>query len=359
MDYYIQEIQVDKGLQRTAGIKARDDIDTIFKSLGIRKITIPTNKKDRNSGKKIYKLYAHFAIYQTWKTQLKKLNRKDRLFIQFPVIEHSIFLAFLLNKIEKKGIQVILLIHDLELLRVAKRKDISLTKKIRLTLEEKSILFNSTYVIVHNEYMKKYICELGVKEDKVITLEIFDYLINGFDLKRLKGKRRTNPVIIAGNLRRHKAQYVYQLPETYNYNLYGVDYDGKINNRIVYHGSYAPEELPYVLEGGFGLVWDGESVDTCSGVYGEYLKINNPHKTSLYLASGIPVMIWSKAALANFVKKYNVGITIESLNDLNKVVGKITEQEYETMLNNVNEISKKLRSGFFTKKAIEKCKNIL
>ncbi|MDO4169120.1 MAG: hypothetical protein Q4D45_04390 [Lachnospiraceae bacterium] len=355
MDYYIQEIQVDKGLQRTAGIKARDDIDTIFQSLDIKKITIPTNKKDRNSGKKIYKMYAHFAIYQTWKKQLKKLNKKDRLFIQFPVIEHSILLAFLLNKIEKKGIQVILLIHDLELLRVAKRKDISLPKKIRLTLEEKGILFNSTRVIVHNENMKKYICELGVKEDKVITLEIFDYLINGFDLKRLKVKRRTDPVIIAGNLRRHKAQYVYQLPETYNYNLYGVDYDGEVNNRIVYHGSYAPEELPYVLEGGFGLVWDGVSVDTCSGVYGEYLKINNPHKTSLYLASGIPVMIWSKAALADFVKKYNVGITIESLNDLNEVVGSITEQEYETMINNVNEISEKLRSGFFTKQAIKQC----
>ena len=50
------------------------------------------------------------------------------------------------------------------------------------------------------------------------------------------------------------------------------------------------------MEGSFGLVWDGISVETCAGVYGEYLKVNNPHKTSLYLASGIPVIIWKEAA---------------------------------------------------------------
>ena len=34
-------------------------------------------------------------------------------------------------------------------------------------------------------------------------------------------------------------------------------------------------------------MWDGPSPDTCAGVYGAYLRYNNPHKTSLYLAAGL------------------------------------------------------------------------
>ncbi len=32
-----------------------------------------------------------------------------------------------------------------------------------------------------------------------------------------------------------------------------------------YFGSFLPDELPAALEGGFGLVWDGDSAETCSG----------------------------------------------------------------------------------------------
>ena len=39
-----------------------------------------------------------------------------------------------------------------------------------------------------------------------------------------------------------------------------------------YFGSFLPDELPVALEGGFGLVWDGDSAETCSGVFGEYLR---------------------------------------------------------------------------------------
>ena len=35
----------------------------------------------------------------------------------------------------------------------------------------------------------------------------------------------------------------------------------------------------------------------------DYLRINNPHKTSLYLACGIPIITWNKAAIAQYVRK--------------------------------------------------------
>ena len=115
-------------------------------------------------------------------------------------------------------------------------------------------------------------------------------------------------MIIAGNLRRHKVGYVYSLPDNQEFNLYGVDFEDDGRENIHYIGAFDPEELTQKMQGSFGLVWDGTTCDTCDGLSGSYLKINNPHKFSLYLSSGLPVIVWDQAAIADFVKKENVGL---------------------------------------------------
>ena len=69
---------------------------------------------------------------------------------------------------------------------------------------------------------------------------------------------------------------------------------------------------------------------------------------------GIPVIIWKEAALAKFISKNNLGITIDSLNNLDKVLDQITENEYKTMKSNVLRISEKLRNGSNILNAVEK-----
>ena len=162
--------------------------------------------------------------------------------------------------------------------------------------------------------------------------------------------------IIAGNLDRKKCGYVYHLPDDVDFHLYGPNYTGGESEHKRYYGSFPPSELPAKLEGDFGLVWDGSSVDTCAGVYGEYLRVNNPHKTSLYLASGIPVIIWKEAALAEFVEAQGVGITISSLQELHTRLERLSKDEYEQMLARVSVISDNLTSGYYTKKALEACR---
>ena len=210
-------------------------------------------------------------------------------------------------------------------------------------------------LVVHNEKMKETLNDMGVAPDKMVSLEIFDYLISDFDKKnvdRKGGIGKDRPIIIAGTLRPHKAQYAYHLPEGVHFNLYGVDYEGIQNDNIKYFGSFPPDELPFVMDGSFGLVWDGESAETCKGVYGEYLKINNPHKTSLYLASGIPVVIWKEAAIADFITENGVGITVDSLYEIEERLSQITADQYNKMVENVLRISEQLRNGVYTKKAI-------
>ena len=108
------------------------------------------------------------------------------------------------------------------------------------------------------------------------------------------------------------------------------------------------------LQGKYGLVWDGDTIETCSGGKGEYLRINNPHKLSLYLAIGLPVIIWDEAAEADFVLKEHVGITVKSLYELSDKLSKVSDSDYENMKHNAQIVGARLRNGEYMTKAIKK-----
>ena len=88
-------------------------------------------------------------------------------------------------------------------------------------------------------------------------------------------------------------------------------------------------------------------------VYGEYLSFNNPHKTSLFLASGIPVIIWEKAALADFVRENHCGITVSSLDEIRQAVDSMTDEEYDGLCRRAEQIGRLLRSGTMTRAAAD------
>lgn len=155
-------------------------------------------------------------------------------------------------------------------------------------------------------------------------------------------------------MKRDKSAYIYSLPDRPDFELYGVNYEGDDRENIHYHGSFLADEIPYHLKGGFGLVWDGDSAETCNGAWGEYLRYNNPHKTSLYLACGIPVIIWENAVLAGFVIDHNVGITVKSLTEIDDTISKLTDEEYRQMKESAVYLSKSIRRGHYIKSALIK-----
>lgn len=87
---------------------------------------------------------------------------------------------------------------------------------------------------------------------------------------------------------------------------------------------------------------------------GNYIKYNNPHKVSLYVASGIPIIIWEEAAMAEIIKKYNIGICVESLENIEKTLSEISEEQYLIMKKNVKMLSEKVKEGWFLKQALKK-----
>ena len=117
-----------------------------------------------------------------------------------------------------------------------------------------------------------------------------------------------------------------------------------------------PDDLPNALQGSFGLVWDGDSSETCKGSFGNYLRINNSHKASLYLASGFPLVVWKESALAHFVLDKQCGIAIDSLHDLQKALDDLTDQDYMELSANARQVGVAIRSGDYLKSAISKLK---
>ena len=161
-------------------------------------------------------------------------------------------------------------------------------------------------------------------------------------------------IIYAGNLVQAKSPFIYQLDEkkmNFKMNLYGIGLDkGVVNNQISYKGKFQPDELPNKLVGKLGLIWDGnyDESDQNEGMK-RYTKYNNPHKLSCYLASGVPVIAWEKAAIADFINENNIGYTINSIYDINN----ISILDWNKKLENVKVISKNVRSGYYTKKIFE------
>lgn len=348
MKYFINEVMDDPKWIKSAGSKARLDIENILLNEEFKELNYQVpNTKNR--------IMNRILVEKRWRDMFSSFTNGDVVVIQYPLIQMSYTVSNKISKMQKKGVNIILLIHDSNILRDSKFAGISFFKRKRLCYGELAIFNSVSKVICHNEKMKEALIKLGVKKEKLVCLEIFDYLLG--DYPNVNSDLSSRALIVAGALYPEKSPYIYSVPEVVKFNFFGVGYDEtkQRSSNTQYFGTFLPDALPYSLEGGFGLIWDGDSIQTCSGTFGEYLKVNNPHKTSLYLASGLPVFIWENAALAEFVVKNNCGFAIGKLSDIENIINNIDDIQYKEMKSSVEKISSKLRSGFYFKKALYEC----
>ena len=327
MKYYLKEFYVK---EKHAGSKARLDAEKIMLEEGYQ------------------------PFFQNNDSNPITLTENDVLILQFPLLWHSLKTLILTKLLRKRKFKAYLLIHDIESLRNRSIKSFQDVKYAILHfLQNKTVLERVDGIIAHNDKMKAVLVQLGIPEEKIISLEIFDYLIPDYEVKKTYEKRT---VLLAGNFDIKKTKYARQLPDNPEFSIYGINFEEEnLPKNVHYKGAFSPEELPYYLEGGFGLVWDGDSPYTCSGMFGEYLKMNNPHKASLYLASGFPIIVWRQSALSDFVTKNNCGILVDSLFEIAERLDSISNDEYEVLIRNSKKIGDNIRNGYYLKIALEKC----
>ncbi|HEM55740.1 MAG TPA: hypothetical protein ENO30_03140 [Thermodesulfobium narugense] len=327
----------------TSGSKARTDVNYLLKKNGFEEITFSNNSKSL-----IFRTIKFILFLLKLSYQKIEFRHETIVFlIQSPGNKTFKILKFIFRKAI-----FIYFIHDVYYLQ--NESTVSKDEKDKFI----RFLNKFDYIISHNQRMKKEFIDSGVKNEKIYTLELFDYLIDN-DFQR---KRNYNPnkvcVVYAGNLNQWKSKFIYKLDQIANerltFSLYGIDFDRTLNPAVnqYFKGVFKPEKLPSILEGDYGLIWDGEVLNTCNRNVGNYLRYNNPHKLSLYIVSYLPVICWHESAVSEIVKREKIGIVIKSLEDLDKQLLLISKDDYEFMRDNVIRLREKITNGFFTSRVI-------
>lgn len=335
--YYIAEKPL---AENHAGNKARLDIDRMLERKGYSPleyfefVTFPS--------------FAKKLMYRASPRYLKKIGKLcrtkgEKIILQYPFFG-DVFTQRAFKRLVRNN-RVILVVHDVDALR-----DFGETK-----LSHELEVFQCTKcLIVHNASMKQALQKLNIKVP-MVELEVFDYLLDG-ELPAVDASVGSS-VSFAGNFQKSdfwKKSSIADLGT--HFHLYGPNFAAEQIpwDNVTYEGSYRPDIIPYKLNGHFGLIWDGPATDTCRGAFGEYMKYNNPHKLSLYLAAGKPVIIWKEAAATEFVEKYKVGFSVASLPEMAERLSDLKEESYQAYIAGVESLRKKICSGFYFNNALQK-----
>lgn len=340
IDMRLYQITETRGEGLNAGPKAQSDAETILHHLGA--IDVVVRRFDFTARNVLIRIFGRIL----WEIELIKVffkvQQSSVLFVQYPsgfLVWHGFLALKWLKRI--KHVRIVMLVHDLPSQRIANSSS-------ALTIPDYFIresLIADT-IIVHNSAMSSLFRNCGLSENKLVELGVFDYLTNCC----LKEPNFVNVINVAGNLSLVKAGYLKSLStiKSIRWQLFGNGFDNVFCSapNIAYAGSYLPEDLPSKLNLGFGLVWDGSSASTCEGKYGEYLKVNAPHKISLYIASGLPIIIWRHAAEARFILNEDIGIVVDSLFEIPNKISQCSLIRYKQMVFNVRKWAERVRTGW-------------
>lgn len=349
MEYYIR---IKPAKRETAGFKAPDDVNSICQSMGMKPIEFP--RFPNHYGKLRKRLWLYTAVPLRWLGLLLRVKKGSTVFFQHPMYANKLIppMVNLVRRVKK--CRFVALIHDLESLRKGIGGVVSY-KQEREEFSDNVMLDAFDRIICHNASMERYMLSRGFAQEKLIRLGIFDYLCP--DNGRTPALGQKPQIVVAGNLAPTKSGYVYDMDLSgMVLDLYGINFDPEAfreSENVKYNGAFHPDELPEALNGSFGLVWDGPVSSTCAGNTGEYLKYNNPHKTSLYLAANLPVIVWSQSALAELVQREKLGFVVDSLNQISGRIAGLTPADYAQMCQNARKMGEKIRGGGFFRAAAE------
>jgi len=357
------QLTANRSKSNSAWTKAPADVAVIAERMGFEAYDIDRGLIERASlaGRVLNKfgllIWANRCVFRRHLGELRKMFKSaggGQLLIQHPVpnmVSAEISRINELAGLKEMGVRIVVIVHDLGSLR-GNCADVGGSHDDQT---EVAIFSSADSLIVHNESMRLALLRCGCAGDKMLVLGMFDYLTDCTvaHSRCLHSPRR---VAVAGGLGAGKARYTECLKKIrgVEWILYGHGYDVRRHSgvNIKCGGCLPPEILPQMIDADFGLVWDGDSIDTCEGATGNYLRYNNPHKFSLYVASELPLIVWSESALAKTVKELGIGITVDRLGNLNDILNDVTDIEYQAMVTSLKGLSSKVRSGYFTAKAL-------
>jgi hypothetical protein len=319
--------------------KAREDVNYIAGRCGYRMLFIETRTTtEAFAGRKAsffarlnHNINKVFLIFKG----LRSIPKRSKVLLQYPFAPlGDMFTSFLCKRIKAKSCELTIIVHDI----------VSYRETGKFGEAEIKILNQADTLIIHTPKMALLFDEVGIRPEKKL-LHLFDYIS-----KEQPNVPEQNPktvIAFAGNL--EKSLFLNSLDSigftNLLFRLYGIGGEKyNIKDRIEYVGRFSPDNISYI-HADWGLVWDGTSVEKCDGLLGNYQKINSPHKTSLYIAAGIPVIVWKEAATAPFIEENKLGIAVGSMYEIESAITSLTSRQIAEIKDNVMLFSEKLREG--------------
>lgn len=335
MNYTIEEYVFN---DFNASSKARKDVSYFILQNGF--VSIGKNDKTRIKNNKTAKILLAIRLYLKL---LLSLSKHDTLFLQqsFAILKPILFIKRI------KRFRVVYLIHDLFSLRYS--SDTSVRQHHDEIRADMLTLSRCDYVIAHNSIMVDKLRRFGCKSH-LLSLDIFDYYTDAAVRTRKHEEGEQWKVSFAGYL--PKSKFLHTIDTTthsYDMIIYGAPTEAFESS--TYKGSVEPDILPSVIEGHFGLIWEGGYHLTPED---NYTRINNPHKMSMYIVAGLPIICWDKSAAARFVEANELGFSISSLDDIDERLHNISSSDYNRMVANCLAMRNSLVRGEHIKNVIQK-----
>lgn len=331
----------------TAWGKAPQDVYHILKSADFQDFDISSGGSRRVLGR----VSIWIDLVSKILRQTSLLREGDELVLQMPVNSCLKVVSMVLLPILRwKGVSLTVLVHDLLGARG------SWSREVGEEIQYK-VFRAASHIIVHTSAMRDYLLRRGICASKVVVLDVFDYLCEE-PLARSASTTDRYVLNIAGTLSRTAIGYISEIGKLkgLKWHLYGPNYEtGTEGSDIDYHGVLPASELPRQITGGFGLVWYGESLDCLRSEIADYLELIMPHKVSLYLAAGIPIIVHKSFACADLVQRHKVGLVVSSVYEAAGIIMSMSERDYAELLNHVRILQEKVRSGWYTRQAVIKC----
>jgi hypothetical protein len=271
------------------------------------------------------------------------IKKNSVVFFLFPVYARMNLL--LLKWLSTKKVKMVCYVADIDGIKDGDKellgKEISFFKRFK-------------YFVVHNERMKDWLYENVPGDHHAVMIRFFDFPADPF-----RGQRHlSSNVVFAGNLGKspflEKLCLLAKTEPSLHFHLYGPGQSNDMisQGNVTWHGVEEPHRLPLNIQGSFGLIWEGDSIEKPSGSLGHYIEYISHHKLSLYIVARLPIIVAASAASASLIEEYKIGFTIDNLYEIEKKIKTVSETSYREMQANMEPLSNRISKGDFLKNAI-------
>lgn len=276
------------------------------------------------------------------KALLGPIQPGDLVVVQYPLWTNFDFQAEFVDYLKKiQDIRLIGLLHDIPTWMYADENN-NYDHENNFWLKQ---LRKFDLLLVANQKVGFKLQEDGVNVP-MIGMHIWDYFYSG----QLPEKSYRKQLYYAGGRNIKGLDYVASTP----LNFYGREVAEAVqkNPSVNYLGRLPSDMIVASLTGGFGVVVSENIKEETTLNFVYYNQFNNPTKLSLYIAAGLPVIIASKTAHAEWIKKAGIGLVVDDLNQIDQVLAQVSPADYAAMLQAIKPWQTAVNEGFFIKRAL-------